>query len=107
MERYQGAKSLGFFRASQRGGRLTGALGVAGVHVQGWRTGELDLHTKTPVSSPSSKPQLSRLWHFSGVRRRNKMEVVDATSLGERLRWEDSDYWLHLEAEIPFDKYPG
>ncbi|EUC29584.1 hypothetical protein COCCADRAFT_29370 [Bipolaris zeicola 26-R-13] len=35
------------------------------------------------------------------------MQVLDATSLAERLRWEDQDYWLHLEAETPFDKYPA
>ncbi|KAE8848996.1 hypothetical protein HRS9122_03012 [Pyrenophora teres f. teres] len=35
------------------------------------------------------------------------MEVLDATGLAERLRWEDNDYWLHLEAETPFDKYPA
>jgi Xaa-Pro dipeptidase len=35
------------------------------------------------------------------------MEVLDAKGLSERLRWEDSEYWLHLEAETPFEKYPG
>ncbi|RMZ68596.1 peptidase d [Pyrenophora seminiperda CCB06] len=35
------------------------------------------------------------------------MEVLDATGLAERLRWEDNEYWLHLEAETPFDKYPA
>ena len=35
------------------------------------------------------------------------MEVLDATGLAERLRWEDNEYWLHLEAESPFEKYPG
>jgi hypothetical protein len=36
-----------------------------------------------------------------------RMEVLDATGLVERLRWEDNEYWLHLEAEGPFEKYPG
>jgi Xaa-Pro dipeptidase len=35
------------------------------------------------------------------------MEVLNATGLAERLRWEDNEYWLHLEAESPFEKYPG
>ncbi|EUC40348.1 hypothetical protein COCMIDRAFT_9764 [Bipolaris oryzae ATCC 44560] len=35
------------------------------------------------------------------------MQVLDATNLAERLRCEDQDYWLHLEAETPFDKYPA
>ncbi|KAG9187242.1 Xaa-Pro dipeptidase [Alternaria panax] len=35
------------------------------------------------------------------------MEVLDAKSLSERLRWEDNEYWLHLEAETPFEKYPA
>jgi Xaa-Pro dipeptidase len=35
------------------------------------------------------------------------MEVLDATSLAERLKWEAKEYWLHLEAETPLDKYPG
>lgn len=35
------------------------------------------------------------------------MEVLDATSLADRLKWEAKEYWLHLEAEGPLDKYPG
>jgi Xaa-Pro dipeptidase len=35
------------------------------------------------------------------------MEVLDVKGLSERLRWEDNEYWLHLEAETPFEKYPG
>lgn len=35
------------------------------------------------------------------------MEVLDATSLADRLKWEAKEYWLHLEAETPFEKYPG
>ncbi|OAL04860.1 putative Xaa-Pro aminopeptidase, partial [Phaeosphaeriaceae sp. SRC1lsM3a] len=35
------------------------------------------------------------------------MEVLDATSLAERLKWEAKEYWLHLEAESPLDKYPA
>ncbi|KAF1835858.1 hypothetical protein BDW02DRAFT_267161 [Decorospora gaudefroyi] len=35
------------------------------------------------------------------------MEVFDATGLSERLRWEDNEYWLHLEAESPLEKYPA
>jgi Xaa-Pro dipeptidase len=35
------------------------------------------------------------------------MEVLDATTLAERLKWEAKEYWLHLEAETPLDKYPG
>jgi hypothetical protein len=37
----------------------------------------------------------------------DKMEVLDATSLKERLRWEAKGYWVHLEAEDPLEKYPG
>jgi|TARA_R110002003_G_scaffold107_4_gene8967 hypothetical protein len=36
-----------------------------------------------------------------------RMEVLDATSLAERLKWEAKEYWLHLEAETPLEKYPG
>jgi len=35
------------------------------------------------------------------------MEVLDATNLSERLKWEAKEYWLHLEAGTPLDKYPG
>jgi len=35
------------------------------------------------------------------------MEVLDATSLANRLKWESKEYWLHLEAGTPLDKYPG
>jgi hypothetical protein len=35
------------------------------------------------------------------------MELLDATSLADRLKWEAKEYWLHLEAETPFEKYPG
>jgi hypothetical protein len=35
------------------------------------------------------------------------MEGLDANGLSERLRWEDNEYWLHLEADTPFEKYPG
>jgi len=35
------------------------------------------------------------------------MEVLDAAGLAERLRWEDKEYCLHLEAETPLEKYPG
>jgi Xaa-Pro dipeptidase len=35
------------------------------------------------------------------------MEVLDATSLAERLKWEAKEYWLHFEAESPLEKYPG
>lgn len=35
------------------------------------------------------------------------MEVLDATSLAERLKWEAKGYWLHFEAETPLEKYPG
>ncbi|KAL1801067.1 hypothetical protein ACET3X_001409 [Alternaria dauci] len=35
------------------------------------------------------------------------MEALDANGLSERLRWEGNDYWLHLEAETPFEKYPA
>jgi hypothetical protein len=35
------------------------------------------------------------------------MEVLDATGLAERLRWEDNEYWLHFEAGSPLEKYPG
>lgn len=36
-----------------------------------------------------------------------KMEVLDATSLVERLNWEAKEYWLHVEADSPLEKYPG
>ncbi|EAT90479.2 hypothetical protein SNOG_02267 [Parastagonospora nodorum SN15] len=35
------------------------------------------------------------------------MEVLDATSLAERLKWEAKGYWLHFEAETPLEKYPA
>jgi Xaa-Pro dipeptidase len=35
------------------------------------------------------------------------MEVLDASNLAERLKWEAKEYWLHLEAETPLEKYPG
>jgi hypothetical protein len=35
------------------------------------------------------------------------MEALDANSLTERLRWEQQDYWLHLEASSQLEKYPG
>jgi Xaa-Pro dipeptidase len=35
------------------------------------------------------------------------MELLDATSLADRLEWEAKEYWLHLEAGTPLDKYPG
>ncbi|RAR09050.1 xaa-pro dipeptidase [Stemphylium lycopersici] len=35
------------------------------------------------------------------------MEVLDAAGLAERLRWEDKEYCLHLEAESPLEKYPA
>lgn len=35
------------------------------------------------------------------------MQVLDATSLAERLKWEAKEYWLHLDADTPLEKYPG
>ncbi|KAH6026116.1 Xaa-Pro aminopeptidase [Parastagonospora nodorum] len=35
------------------------------------------------------------------------MEVLDAKSLAERLKWEAKGYWLHFEAETPLEKYPA
>ncbi|KAF2828073.1 hypothetical protein CC86DRAFT_369220 [Ophiobolus disseminans] len=35
------------------------------------------------------------------------MDVLDATSLSERLKWEAKEYWLHIEAETPLEKYPA
>lgn len=35
------------------------------------------------------------------------MEVLDATSLAERLKWEGKEYWVHLKADSPLDKYPA
>jgi hypothetical protein len=35
------------------------------------------------------------------------MEALDPTSLAARLECEANQYWLHLEAEGPLDKYPG
>ncbi|KAH8731675.1 hypothetical protein GQ44DRAFT_822548 [Phaeosphaeriaceae sp. PMI808] len=35
------------------------------------------------------------------------MEVLDATSLAERLNWEAKECWLHIEAETPLEKYPA
>ncbi|KAF1943932.1 hypothetical protein EJ02DRAFT_432880 [Clathrospora elynae] len=38
---------------------------------------------------------------------RRTMELLDATSLPERLQWEDKQYCMHLEAGSPFEKYPA
>ncbi|KAF2728620.1 hypothetical protein EJ04DRAFT_569387 [Polyplosphaeria fusca] len=35
------------------------------------------------------------------------MEHVDAMSLAERLRWEQQEYWMHLEAKSQLEKYPA
>lgn len=35
------------------------------------------------------------------------MEVLDDTSLADRLRSQDKEYWLHMEADTPLEKYPG
>lgn len=35
------------------------------------------------------------------------METVDAQDLSERLQGERQDYWLHIEASSPFEKYPA
>lgn len=69
-----------------------------------------------PVSSSTTLKRRSHLHRrcnlshsqsFAQVVRGIKMEVLDAKGLSERLRWEDNEYWLHLEAETPFEKYPG
>lgn len=36
-----------------------------------------------------------------------RMAGFDAHALAERLRWEQQDYWLHMEAESALEKYPG
>ncbi|KAI4667879.1 uncharacterized protein J4E78_001698 [Alternaria triticimaculans] len=51
--------------------------------------------------------RLSQSQFFPEALRGNTMEVLDAKGLSERLRWEDNEYWLHLEAETPFEKYPA
>ncbi|KAF2259316.1 hypothetical protein CC78DRAFT_537165 [Lojkania enalia] len=35
------------------------------------------------------------------------MERIDAINLTDRLRWEQQEYWLHLEAASPLEKYPA
>jgi Xaa-Pro dipeptidase len=35
------------------------------------------------------------------------MDGFDATELAERLNGEQQDYWVHVEAESPLEKYPG
>ena len=34
-------------------------------------------------------------------------QQLDALNLAERLRWEQQEYWLHLEAASALEKYPG
>ncbi|KAH9869980.1 hypothetical protein J1614_006901 [Plenodomus biglobosus] len=35
------------------------------------------------------------------------MNGFDVSGLAERLEWEDKEYWLHMDAESPFEKYPA
>jgi hypothetical protein len=35
------------------------------------------------------------------------MDGVDANELAERLGTEQQDYWVHVEAGSPLEKYPG
>ncbi|KAF2011098.1 hypothetical protein BU24DRAFT_466827 [Aaosphaeria arxii CBS 175.79] len=35
------------------------------------------------------------------------INASNAGELAERLRWEQQDYWVHLEAESPLEKYPA
>ncbi|KAF2024316.1 putative Xaa-Pro aminopeptidase [Setomelanomma holmii] len=35
------------------------------------------------------------------------MEALDAIGLAERLKWEQKEYWLHLDSETPLEKYPA
>lgn len=35
------------------------------------------------------------------------MEVLDGMDLAARLSLEAKEYWVHLNAEGPFEKYPG
>jgi Xaa-Pro dipeptidase len=35
------------------------------------------------------------------------MEALDSTTLAARLHGQANEYWLHLEAEGPMEKYPG
>lgn len=36
-----------------------------------------------------------------------RMEGLNTMSLVERLEGEDKEYWLHVEADSPLEKYPG
>ncbi|ORY16418.1 hypothetical protein BCR34DRAFT_105189 [Clohesyomyces aquaticus] len=36
-----------------------------------------------------------------------KMAQIDPTNLAERLRWEQQDYWLHVESDSSLEKYPA
>ncbi|KAF2849087.1 hypothetical protein T440DRAFT_469521 [Plenodomus tracheiphilus IPT5] len=35
------------------------------------------------------------------------MDGFDVSGLAERLEWEDKEYWFHVEADSPLDKYPA
>lgn len=35
------------------------------------------------------------------------MNGFDVSGLAQRLEWEDKEYWLHLEADSPLEKYPA
>jgi hypothetical protein len=69
--------------------------------------GTLESTLKQPTASYFAT---SPTFDFLVARRQGesaRMEVLDATSLAERLKWEAKEYWLHLEADTPLEKYPG
>ena len=71
-------------------------------------TGELSRQRfNNPSHALFAKNILLQLQRLSRHGESVRMEVLDATSLAERLKWEAKEYWLHLEAESPLDKYPG
>lgn len=35
------------------------------------------------------------------------MAAIDGLALAARLSMEANDYWVHLDAETSFEKYPG
>ncbi|KAF1995721.1 hypothetical protein P154DRAFT_580595 [Amniculicola lignicola CBS 123094] len=50
--------------------------------------------------------------HVTGNHNRGEVAIggnaaFDASTLAERLRWEQQDYWMHLEATAPLEKYPA
>lgn len=91
-------------------GAFTGGLGIIRVFEPG-----LDQPSPVPIFGPglyrASQRRLScatfAIEKSLPAKRRFMMEVLDASSLAERLKWEAEEYWLHLEADSPLEKYPG